>query len=49
MTVTLADGVPQAHGRTWTAEDYAKRDAAMARLGLTPHRRVLDRGVEARH
>jgi hypothetical protein len=41
VTVTLADGAPQAKGRTWTAEDYAKRDAALATLGLSlPQRRL---------
>jgi hypothetical protein len=34
VTVALTANTPQARGRTWTAEDYAKRDAAMAALGF---------------
>ncbi|HEV8190782.1 MAG TPA: hypothetical protein VGP82_04755 [Ktedonobacterales bacterium] len=33
VTVALTEGMPEARGHTWTAEDYAKRDAAMAALG----------------
>ena len=35
MTVALTAGVPERAG-DWTAEDYAKRDAAMAALGIAP-------------
>ena len=36
VTVALTEGLPEARGRTWTAEDYAKRDAAMARWASAP-------------
>jgi hypothetical protein len=39
MTVALSQGVPEACGRQWTAEDYATRDAALAQLGLAFRRR----------
>ena len=45
-------GRPEARGRTWTAADYAARDAARARLGLPPaalrniaRREVIDEQV----
>ena len=34
VTVALTEGLPEARGHTWTAEDYATRDATMAALGL---------------
>lgn len=39
MTIALSQGVPEARGRQWTAEDYATRDAVLAQLGLTFTRR----------
>ncbi len=34
LVVSLTEGMPSAQGRTWTAEDYARRDARFAALGL---------------
>src|SRR5262249_20688074 len=34
LSVALTAGLPEARGRTWTAEGYATRDAARAALGL---------------
>ena len=34
LVVALAEGVPNAQGWTWTDTDYARRDEAMAALGL---------------
>jgi hypothetical protein len=47
VTVALTEGVPESRGRSWTAEDYARRDAALARLGMRPFvRRVHGNGEE---
>lgn len=35
MTVALTQGLPEARGHTWTPEDYARRDASLAALGLS--------------
>jgi hypothetical protein len=48
VTVALAEGLPEAHGRRWTAEDYATRDAALAQLGLSLHPRS-SRGARPSH
>jgi hypothetical protein len=32
--VTTANGAPPVRGRTWTAAEYARRNAARATLGL---------------
>jgi len=36
LVVGGSDSPPVAHGRTWTQEDYARRDAQMQALGMTP-------------
>lgn len=44
LVVSLAQSMPLAQGRTWTADDYATRDAALARLGLGFVLRQRNRG-----
>jgi hypothetical protein len=34
VTVALTDAAPTAHGRRWTAAEYARRDAVLAGLGI---------------
>ena len=36
VTVALVEVPAEAHGRRWTADDYAVRDRALARLGIGP-------------
>jgi hypothetical protein len=44
--VTATDASPSALGRTWTATDYARREAARVALGLPAlpghHARLVD-------
>lgn len=39
LVVALTDDAPEVAGQTWTADDYATRDAQLVRLGLPPVRR----------
>jgi len=45
VTVALAEGAPVTSGRTWTAEEYAKRDAALVALGITFRRSAAHRAI----
>ena len=40
LDVQLSDAWPAAYGHTWTADDYARRDARFHALGLPPLRSV---------
>jgi hypothetical protein len=46
VTVALTQGMPEARGHTWTTEDYDRRDAAFAALGMEPPRRKRARHAE---
>ncbi|HEV8192306.1 MAG TPA: hypothetical protein VGP82_12635, partial [Ktedonobacterales bacterium] len=47
VTVALTERLPEARGRSWTAEDYARRDARLVQLGLVPRPRRAPRDQQA--
>ncbi|HEV8189972.1 MAG TPA: hypothetical protein VGP82_00570 [Ktedonobacterales bacterium] len=46
MTVALVERAPAVRGRTWTAEDYATRNATLAALGITLRAKGAQHGIE---